>query len=256
MRLGVESICFKGFCHRSNRLVSTVYSVIVDEFEEGLSSLRQLVQFGQMKNVVPKTRVASVRASTLLLASTFEEFIREMAREFAIQVVAKATSVNDLPDDLLETAWRRTLDELARNKGTARSKKESLEIVAKAARPKFDAVCSFMEGDIEQNIFDDLIHNENNMRPNEINKLFKISGLRNICLEICKNGSLQDCFDEVEQGKTHGVLIDKLEKFFQRRNEIAHSLNSASSNAPDEVFRDIDFFSAFSKDLCLTLESQ
>lgn len=56
--------------------------------------------------------------------------------------------------------------------------------------------------------------------------------------------------------KQMGELIAALEKFLERRNEIAHSLNSASSSAPEEMLRDVKMFAAFAKDLCSTLEGQ
>lgn len=234
----------------------TIFSVIVEDFGESLATLRQLVNNGQdQKSTSAKARVALIQSSTLLLAATFEEFIREMAREYAVQIVAKANEVSDLPDALVETAWKRTLDYLARSKPQTRSKKEALEVSAKQARAKIDALCSFIEGDISQNIFDHLIHNDNNMRAGEVNRLFKLSGLNNVCSEICKQEFLKVFFDQDEDGKTHGILLSTLEDFFNRRNEIAHSLNSASSSGPDEIMRDINMFEAFSKDLGTTLDT-
>ena len=235
--------------------MTTAFSVIVEDFDEVLVSLRQLVNFGQAKSASARMRVATIHATTLLLTAAFEEFVRQMAREYAIQVVNKAGSVSDLPDALLETAWRRTFDELARGKPNERPKKEALVISAKQARPKIDALCAFIEGDITQDIFVHLIHNENNMRVGEINRLFKVSGLSNVCSHICRQASLKAFFMSEDDGKTHGYLLDSLEGFFNRRNEIAHSLNSARSSAPEEVSRDIDMFLAFSNDLGATLEA-
>lgn len=236
--------------------MSAVFSVIVDDFGQALATLRQLVDSGQnQESTSARVRIALIQSSTLLLAAAFEEFVREMAREFAIQVVASAKDIADLPDALVETAWMRTLNDLARNKPEARSKKEALEISAKQARPKIDALCSFIEGDISQDIFGHLIHNENNMRAGEVNKLFKLSGLSNVCNEICKQEFLKDFFGQEDDGKTHGELLITLEEFFKRRNVIAHSLNSVSSIGPDEIMRDIAMFEAFSKDLGATLEA-
>ena len=110
-----------------------------------------------------------------------------------------------------------------------------------------------MEGDIGQDIFDHLIHNENNMRAGEINKMFRISGLGNICWRICEQTSLKEFFDQEDDSQTHGDLLAALESFIDRRNEIAHSLNSGISSAPEEVFRVIDMFRAFAQDLGATL---
>jgi len=236
--------------------VATPFSVIVEDFDEGLTSLLQLIELGQSKSASARTRVATIHASTLMLAATFEEFVREMAREYAIQVVRKARRVSDLPDALLVTAWKRTFNELARRILGGRSTKEALVISAKEARPKVDALCAFIEGDTMQDIFADLIHNENNMRPNEINRMFKISGLSDVCSQICTQVSLKAFFDQEDAQKTHSDLLNALEEFFKRRNDIAHSLNSGISSGPEEVSRDIGMFLAFSRDLGTTLENQ
>ena len=224
--------------------MSTVYSVIVDDFVDALVPLQQIVKNGQGKASTARARVASVHASTLLLAATFEEFVRQMAREHAVQVVANATSVSEIPEALLDTAWRRTFDKFARSRSSGRPKREALEIFAKQARPTVDALCAFIEGDINQNIFDHLIHNENNMRPGEING----------CAEACKGTELKKFFETDDDGKAHGELLSALEQFFERRNEIAHSLNSASSTSPEKILFEVEMFGAFSKDLCKTLE--
>ncbi len=235
--------------------VASPFSVIVDDFDEELTSLEVLVQMGQGTAVSGRTRIAAIHATTLMLAAAFEEFVRQMAREHAVQVVRSADSLAALPDSLLETAWRRTLTELARADGSRRPKREVLRVSAREARPKIDSLCAFLEGDIDQNIFDHLIHNENNMRPGEINRMFRVSGLRDICRQLCGHTSLKAFFDQEDDGHTHGDLLTALEKFIHRRNEIAHSLNPRISSAPAEVFRTIDMFRAFAKDLGATLEA-
>lgn len=230
--------------------------MILDDFDAALVPLREIVHSGQGTGASARARVSSVHASTLLLAATFEEFLREMAREYAVQVVTSASSVLDLPDSLLETAWRKTFDKFARNKTAARSKREALEVLAAQARPTIEALCAFIEGDIGQNIFDHLIHNENNMRPREINSLFKLSGLSNVCAKACEKAELKAFFETDDDQKAHGEFLSALETFFDRRNQIAHSLNSVSSSAPETIFRDVEFLSAFSKGLCRTLEEQ
>ena len=236
--------------------LTTAFSVVVEDFDDELSSLIQLVDIGQDRSASKQVRVATIHATTLLLAAAFEEFVREMARVYAMEVVSNASDVSEVPDALLETAWKRTFGELARSKGNGRSKREALEGHAKRARPKIDALCAFIEGDTTQDIFADLIHNDNNMRGGEVNRLFKVGGLPNVCLQICAQGSLREFFDRNEEGEAHGDLLAALEEFFNRRNEIAHSLNSARSSAPDEVVRYIDMFRAFSKDLGATLEAE
>ena len=236
--------------------MSSIYTAIADEFEGQLYSLCELVGCSQSKSLMASTRVASVRATTLLLAATFEEFVREMALEYANLVVSRAKSLEQVPDRLVDAAWKQTLQDLLRARPMGETKQSRLASTAKLARPRVNAILSFMEGDLSQDIYTNLTHNENNMRPEQIDRLFRIGGLPNVCRAVCKRGKLQTFFGVRGQERTHAALKETLNEFITKRNEIAHSLNLVSSDAPDAVFRDIDLLRAFAIDLRVTLTEE
>ena len=231
----------------------TIFSVIKDDFLEELGSIGELVDAFDQPGSITKTRVASVNSSVLLLAATFEEFVREIAKEYARWVVSTAENVDTLPSKLTETAWKRTLEGLARAKLKINGA-SVLESVSRTSRARFDAVCGFISGDLTQEIFEDLIHNENNMRAGELNSMFKVSGLNNVCTKICQRDEVKHFFSETDPGVVHGLFIRQNDEFFERRNAIAHSLNSGNSVAPDQVRTDIAFFRAISLSLCSLLD--
>ena len=236
--------------------MSTVFTPITEEFGRDMDAVRLLVStFNDPQKSTPKARIAAVNSATLLLAATFEEFVREMARAYARTVVASARSVEDLPSSLADTAWRRTMERLARKQIDTRSKAIPAKEMLSDAQTQFNAVYEFCNGDLSRNIYEALVHNENNMRPNEINSLFKVSGLGDVCRKIADKEPLLENFGEAEAGKAHGRLMDSLNEFFNRRNNIAHSLNAAQSSGPDQILKDIDLLNAFGKSLCETLEA-
>ena len=114
------------------------FSVIRDEFEADLQSLKKLIELGQDSGNPRKVRVASINSITLILAATFEEFVRQMARKRAEQTVTNARQVSDLPHALLENAWRRTLDDLRRNRFGQSSERKAFAAEVNAARSKFE----------------------------------------------------------------------------------------------------------------------
>ena len=236
--------------------MNTVFSVILEDFEEELLSLEELTALGQTQKNSARVRVASVNGMTLLLAATFEEFIRQMAQAHAMQTVSRASEVSELPDVLLETAWRRTLEDIGRSRVNRSTRRDALAAIVASARPKFDAVVRFLQGDIEEDIFGPLIHNENNMRAKEINGLFKVSGTSNVCQLLCDgNANLGNYFGESDPKKVNGQLLQKLDDFFDRRNGIAHALNVSRSAGANLVTQDIMFFRALAQDLSGWLDS-
>lgn len=96
--------------------MTTTFDVISDDFLSDLEAISDLVSLVANGGGTSKSRVASINSATLLLAATFEELVREMCRQYAREVVSRTPSVVDLPRKLTATAWKRSLEELARAK--------------------------------------------------------------------------------------------------------------------------------------------
>jgi hypothetical protein len=233
--------------------LSDIFQIVADDFLEDLASISTLVNLTQGNGVNPKVRIAAVHSTTLLLAATFEEFIREMGRQFAREMVGRTSILSDLPRKLSATAWKRTLEGLARAKIDTGGTNLSLEAIAKDAQSQFDAICGFISGDLSQDIYRSLIHNENNMRPLEINAVFKICDLTDVCSKFSDKATFRDYFEEAESGRAHGLFLTRLNDFFERRNEIAHSLNAASSEGPDQLLKDVEMLKVTAQALAETL---
>lgn len=235
--------------------MATVFELIKEDFKNELDAIRLLVTTFDVSGKPPKARVAAANSATLLVAATFEEYIRQSAREYARLVVANTSSFADLPKSLAATAWRRSMERLARVRFDV-ADQPARNTLLLTVGTTFSAVHEFVRGDLTKDIYGDLIHNENNMRPNEMNAMFKVSGLGDVCLKLCEMQTIKDHFEETEQGKTHGKLLTALEEFMERRNNIAHALNPGSSTGPDQIIKDLDMLEALSASLCQTLDAQ
>ena len=123
------------------------------------------------------------------------------------------------------------------------------------AQARFSVIYEFVKGDLTQDIYRDLIHNENNMRPNQLNAMFTVAGLSDICSKVCDKPAMLTFFGETETGKAHGKLLESLEDFFDRRNGIAHALNSGQSSGSEQIITDLDMLQAFSEAMFQTLDA-
>jgi len=232
--------------------VTSTFDLITDEFVDNLDAIRSVVETFSKPEQPRKARVAAANSATLLVAATFEEFVREMAREYARSVVRATNSFEKLPDKLASTAWKRTMDGLSRIKFENHSSRG--EIFA-AAQSRFSLIFDFCKGDLTKEIYNDLIHNESNMRPAQINELFKVAGLKDVCKKCSDKQALIDLIGEAQPDKIHGRLITMLNDFFERRNEIAHALRPLKSSSPQQIETDIDMLECFGESLRETLKS-
>jgi hypothetical protein len=237
------------------KAVTTAFQLIVEEFRDDLDAIKSVVVAFSEPDKAPKARIAAANSATLLLAATFEEFIREMAREYARAVVNQVASVDKLPPKLIATAWKRTMDSLGRVRLDAETARAGSENVFGAAQARFSVIYEFCKGDLTQDIYRDLIHNENNMRGPELNALFKVSGLADVCRKLADRPGILEHFGEAEATKAHAQLLDEIESFFERRNGIAHALNPGQSTGPDQILNDITFLDLFGQALCETLDA-
>ena len=230
-----------------------VFEIIREDFVSELDAIRQLVTTFDGHGKTAKTRVAAANSATLLLAATFEEFVREMAREHARAIVLRTTSFDKLPQRFAATAWRRSMESLARvDFGVEQSAREGLMLDTQA---RFSVIYEFVKGDLSQDIYRELVHNENNMRPKELNSMFSVAGLNDVCLKVCHRPAMQTFFGETDPRKAHGKLLVALDDFFERRNNIAHALNPGQSSAPQQIATDLDMLQAFSEAMVQTLDA-
>ncbi|MBX5023038.1 MAE_28990/MAE_18760 family HEPN-like nuclease [Rhizobium lentis] len=233
--------------------MSTAFSVIYEEFSENLDALHAVVAaFSTPGAGSGKTRVAAANSVTLLLAATFEEFVREMARAYAKAVIASCATIDDVPTKLIKHVWMRYVDGFAKMEFDSKSKRE--ESIA-AAHTRFTLFHAFSVGDLGRDIYKELIHNENNMRPNQINNLFTISNVSNICHLISDKAPLTGHFNSTDQGKVHGLLMDGLNDFMLRRNDVAHAIAMSSSSGSDQLAKDIQFMRCLGQAMSLTLDA-
>lgn len=238
-------------------MASTPFAVILEEFHEELAALSILVEASANPALSrPRARIAGANAATLLLAATFEEFVREVARAYARSVVETCASHERLPPKLASVAWRRTMEALARLRLDRKEEAFSRDSMFADAMTRFTVTYEFCRGDLTQDIYDDLIHNENNMRPQEINSLFTVSGFHNVCRAACAHPAFMALLGDVETGKAHGQFVELLEDFFERRNQVAHSIRSMKSSGPEQISKDIEFLKKFGEALCAALEAQ
>lgn len=233
--------------------MATDFELITEEFREDCAAIRVLVSNFDDLRQLAKTRVAAANSATLLVAATFEEYIRQLARQYAKEVVRNAASLDQLPPAMLTAAWKRTMEGLAKIKFESSQFNVSNGNIFGVAQNRFTVIYEFFRGDLTQDIYQDLIHNENNMRATEINGLFRVSGLINICLMSSDKAPLLEYLGEIEKGKAHGKLLNSLDEFFDRRNKIAHALNLRQSSGPSQIKSDLDMFECFASAITETL---
>ena len=235
--------------------MATDFAAITEEFESELDVIRSLVgAFDDRSKGSATVRASAANAATLLLAATFEEFVRTMARAVARKVFQTAGSFSQLPAKLATKAWRRAMRSMTQLRIDNGSRFLSPDGRTSDPKSRFDDIYEFFRGDRSRDIYSDLVFNENNMRPRQINSLFAISNLRDVCKQASGEESLVEHFKEDEMDRAHGRLMSFLDDFFNRRNTIAHSLNAHQSRGPDDIRYDIDTFRAFGRSLCKAVE--
>lgn len=222
------------------------FDAIYEEFADELRTLEALLDaFGKRGAAAGKTRIAAANSATLLLSATLEEFVRELAREHARRAVARAKTIDKISHKLLSAAWRRNVQAIARNDSNA---DESGDFTLEAHR-KFMAIYEFRRGDLSQDIYNDLITNQNNMNVDEINGLFSLSGKKNITKSCCNGADFRGWLGAATVDEALRDLRERIEGYFRRRNQIAHSLALSKSLAPDLIRNDIELLRQFGKAL-------
>lgn len=223
--------------------MTSEYELILEEFYSDLEAIESLVVSSTTPSYDAKIRVAACNSAILLIAATFEEFSRQMAKEYSKFELSKIVKY---PEKMANLVWRRTIDELSKIKFSSSSStnaaiEENSRLIVDAVA-KLQIASDFCKGDWEKSIHHHLVHNERNMRPDQFKEIFAISNISNLPLLLCSTLVLKNYFQEENETKNLDLLKQKWENFFETRNAIAHSLNPSSSIGSADVIVYINFW--------------
>ena len=169
-------------------------------------------------NSPPQQRNTAMNAALLILAAIFEKFIREMAQSKAQEKISEASSIDAIPDEMIETAWCKTLQSFSKQK-VSKGIKDRRLILTKTKQHLNDLVDA-ISGEVKKFRVNDFVKNDHNMRVSQINQLFKLSGEPHICEKIYRGSNLSSFFAVGSGNSAQREVDDKLTEFINLRNRI------------------------------------
>lgn len=227
---------------------------ICDEFHEELAGLSDFAQIGKPAgeaSLSPRARIAAANGATLLLAALYEECVRQFVKSTFNQKKQNAQGIGDFPDKLAASVWRRSFEKLSRRPFL------DVQGAYSVTNSEVRGILDFcLKGDLSSDVSSVIAHNENNMRSDEMAKLFKQIGVSNLMIKIggCKEAQYFTGLDNA--GVCGEAIKQDIEDFFRRRNDIAHAIQTASSIGPSEIAKDIDLLKAVTTSLVTVLSSE
>jgi hypothetical protein len=221
------------------------FDLIADDFRRELNTIKELLRTchgdtGTPTVAVP-VRIASSNASMLLLGASYEEFIRELVREYAAALIHGEPPLQQLPSEFLAAVWDRSTYIL---RGSKFGKAGFDPIAVRQVIAELQGLC--LEGNRPAARAETVAFNENNMRPTELNTVFKRVGVSDFLQLVGSRNELIAFFGSPDGNVSHGKTIDLLNEFYDKRNDVAHAIGSLRVTGVSDLARFIDFFN------CLT----
>lgn len=223
-------------------------SAICDDFRRELGTIRALLN--QTGSVPPgavgasEVRLAASNASMLLLAASFEEFVRQVAKDYAQALIDAATVQSPPPDQMLEAAWERALYLLKGQKFGKRS------FSAPLATQRVQILRDFCLDKLASGTVPDLLsYNMNNVTVSEFNDIFKRLGLGLFAQSLCAESVLIAHFQALDADEAMALLLETWGKFYEQRNNIAHSIGAFNTTGAGEILRYMTMLTHFLKRL-------
>lgn len=219
--------------------METPFSLVGEDFAKELSTIDHLLtRVGTTDDRLDTdVRLAASNASMLLIAASFEEFVRQEIRESVLVVLDQATDISAVPKELLATVWDRSSYVL---KGVKFTTTNFDLISATKALSAMNEFC--LDGDLSVDVSDMVAFNMNNMKAKEINEIFKRVGIRDICKQVGETEVIVNFFGSPNPETAHSECVAYLDNFYRERNDVAHSIASSRVVGTTDLERHLEFF--------------
>lgn len=184
--------------------------------------------------------------SMVFLASSFEEFVREEIGQCADLLSVNYPNFSDQERHEIRGAYWATWVERLRYAKTILTKKapRSPDLVAIAKiRRNLESAKAFAVDDnatlLDRGVF---TASSNNFRPHVVDAMAARLGIKNLISDSADSSKLRSRFGVTSKKDAAEKLKARLDEFYDRRNEIVHSLNSTVGYAVDVVIEYTELF--------------
>jgi hypothetical protein len=163
-------------------------------------------------------------AAVVLLASHFEEYVRQQVEEYAKGMMTEYAHLpNDVREKLVDTYWRAGSGRLSRIRPSGNP------LWASTAEPLLRALVGYPVGnDVGSFIANVICEHDNNMRWDTITEMTGRVGIKKLADLMFKSAKLKAKLNINSKGQFASELKQQLNQFYSLRNGIAAFIHEAA----------------------------
>ena len=182
-----------------------------------------------LSSIGPETRNTTNAMSLVLLASSFEEFVREEVGQCADLLMVKYGALTvPIQHRIRIRYWEVLLTRLSMSNNIMTKSKPKVPDPALIARAKalIDTGRGFvMDGNATLLDRANFYHSQSNFRPGIVNEILSRVGIDDVIASAAATTKIKNHFGVTKKSDSAERLVAKLEEFYLLRNTIVHSLS-------------------------------
>jgi hypothetical protein len=186
--------------------------------------------------------------SLVFLASSFEEFIREEIAQGANYMSSRYLHLDEkIRNSVRNSYWSACLDRLRMSSSIlTKTKPKSLNVTTLGkVGVLLDSARSFVVSDDASTIDPSVFYQHSrNFRPHVVDEIAFRVGIENVIDNAADGGKIKAYFGVTKKSDSSKKLRNKLNEFYEIRNNIVHSLSGSAGYGVDAVLDYIELFEA------------
>lgn len=243
----------------------------LDEFKERTKQIREVIAAveavarmpASVTTIRPLVDLGSVSAQTsntansmalIFLASSFEEFVREITIQCANELIDKYGALPDSHKHAVRDAYWKASREQLKYINILSNKLPDPTLLAKLGSA-LEAQQGFVIGNDPAKLTSQVFaHHSNNFKPQVVIEIMGRLGITKLVETMAENTRLKGYFGVTRKDHCYSRIKEKWIEFYDRRNETVHSLGGAAGFAAELVFGYIEFLELVAESMRATVE--
>ncbi|MDK8264935.1 HEPN domain-containing protein [Pseudomonas oryzihabitans] len=239
------------FKERTKQIREVVAAVeAVGKTPAAVRTARPSVDFN---NIGAQTGNTANSMALIFLASTFEEFVRELTTQCANELMDKYSSFPDArKHSVRESYWKASREQL-KHVSILSNKAPDATLIAKL-RGALEAQHGFVvENDPTKLSVQVFPHHSNNFKPGVVVDIMARLGISKLIETMAEHAKLKTYFGVTKKEDCCTRTKTKWTEFYDRRNETVHSLGGTTGFAIEVIFDYIEFLELVAESMKVTV---